>query len=42
MLKIPNNGPYLPLLWILQSFTNLPNLITHLMISSFKKGKEKN
>ncbi len=41
MFEIPNNCPYLPFLWVFESFTNLPNLTTHLMISSFKKAKEK-
>ncbi len=33
MLEIPNNGSYLPLLWVFCSFTKLPNLTTHLMVS---------
>ncbi len=41
MLEIPNNDPYLPWPWVLQSFTKSPNPITHLMVNSFKKIKKK-
>ncbi len=42
MLEIPNNCLHLSLPWVLQRFTNLPNLTTHLMVSSLKKANENN
>jgi hypothetical protein len=41
MLKIANNGSFLPFYWSYEVFTNLPNLITHLTLSSFKNTKGK-
>jgi hypothetical protein len=40
MLRIPNNGPYLPLPWFPFNFTSLPNLMTHLIVRSLKLRKK--